>query len=168
MTANRRAEVLVAGTLAAFSIYVMALASDLPIGWVAGEGPGGGAFPFWVGALMLICCLAVIGRALLTTPTTAPTTRPFVDRHSIGPLALTTLLVTAMIGLSHVIGMFAAVGLFLLAYLRLLGRRSWALSVSLAVLAPIFIFFFFEVALKIFLPKGISEPLFYPLYAIFL
>ena len=35
------------------------------------------------------------------------------------------------------------------------------------LLTPIMMFFFFEVTLKIMLPKGVSEPLFLPLYAKF-
>lgn len=169
MTGHRRAELFVAGLLAVFSIYVMVLASELPIGWVEGEGPGGGAFPFWLGALILVCSFAVIARTLLVSTSDAVHAgRPLIDPHAIRPLVLATVLVTAMIALTHVIGMFAAIALFLVAYLRLLGRQSWGLAITLACLTPIFIFFFFEVALKIFLPKGISEPLFYPLYGIFL
>jgi putative tricarboxylic transport membrane protein len=35
------------------------------------------------------------------------------------------------------------------------------------VLTPIVVFFFFEATLKILLPKGITEPFFFPLYAMF-
>lgn len=168
MTDKWRAELAVAGVLAAFSLYVMILAAELPIGWVAGEGPGGGAFPFWLGALLLACSLGVLARTLLAGRPETPPKRPLVDPRAWRPLALTTLLVAAMIGLTHVIGMFAAVALFLLAYLRFVGQQSWLLTVPIVVLTPIFMFFFFEIALKIFLPKGITEPLFYPLYRIFL
>jgi hypothetical protein len=42
------------------------------------------------------------------------------------------------------------------------------LSISFSLLIPIITFFFFEITLKITLPKGVTEPLFYPLYRIFL
>ena len=48
-------------------------------------------------------------------------------------------------------------GLFAVQYPRLL----------LAVLIPVVIFYFFEITLKIILPKGITEPLFIPLYKMF-
>jgi hypothetical protein len=41
------------------------------------------------------------------------------------------------------------------------------LTASLVICTPVFLFFFFEVTLKILLPKGVTEPLFTPLYAIF-
>ena len=74
---------------------------------------------------------------------------------------------TAMIALIHVIGVYGAVPLFLIFYVRFLGRHSWATACALAVCTPVVAFFFFEIALKKTLPKGFTEPLFYPLYDIF-
>ena len=75
---------------------------------------------------------------------------------------------TAMIALIHVIGVYGAVPLFLIFYLRFLGRHSWTITCALALGTPVAAFFFFEIALKKTLPKGFTEPLFYPLYDIFL
>ena len=61
-----------------------------------------------------------------------------------------------------------ASALFLVFYLRFVGRHSWLLTSLLAVLTPVVTFFFFEIALTITLPKGKTEPLFYPLYDLFL
>ena len=51
LTADR----IIAGALMALSLYFMWHATVLPIGWVEGEGPGGGAFPFWLSAIMFVC-----------------------------------------------------------------------------------------------------------------
>ena len=48
--------------MAVFSIYLMWKSAELPIGWITGEGPGGGSWSFWLAAGMLICCIAVIIR----------------------------------------------------------------------------------------------------------
>ena len=74
---------------------------------------------------------------------------------------------TVMIGLIHIIGVYGAVPLFLIFYIRFLGRHSWGIAGSLAVFTPIAAFLFFEIALKKTLPKGFTEPLFYPLYDFF-
>ena len=66
------------------------------------------------------------------------------------------------------IGIYGALPIFLVFYLRFLGKHSWFLTITLAVLIPVVIFYFFEITLKIILPKGITEPLFLPLYKIFL
>jgi len=53
-------------------------------------------------------------------------------------------------------------------YLKVLGKHQWLFSITFAVVTPIIIFYFFEITLKIILPKGITEPLFLPLYKMFL
>ncbi len=52
----RYAEIVTAGILALFSIYLMVKSTELPIGFVSGRGPGGGLWPFWLSAIMLVCC----------------------------------------------------------------------------------------------------------------
>jgi len=49
----RRAEITTAGVLAVFSIYLMWKSTELDITYVRDEGPGGGAWPFWLSAIML-------------------------------------------------------------------------------------------------------------------
>jgi hypothetical protein len=49
-----------------------------------------------------------------------------------------------------------------------MGRHGWLNSLCIALATPVVVFFFFEIALRITLPKGWTEPLFYPLYDWFL
>jgi hypothetical protein len=58
----RVAELVMAIVMAVFSLYLMWKSSELPIGWLPGRGPGGGAFPFWLALGMLLCCVAVVVR----------------------------------------------------------------------------------------------------------
>ena len=85
----------------------------------------------------------------------------------IKPILLVSFSLLCTVGLISFIGAYIAVFLFLFWYLRVIGRHSVGLSVTIPVLTPILMFFFFEVTLKIMLPKGVSEPLFLPLYAKF-
>ncbi len=55
----RRGEISLAGLLALFSIYLMWKATELPIGYIRGQGPGGGFWPFWLSAVMLLSCIAI-------------------------------------------------------------------------------------------------------------
>jgi len=77
-----------------------------------------------------------------------------------------SLIVT--VALFSFIGIYGALPLFLVFYIRYMGKHSWLLTSVLAVAIPVVIFYFFEITLKIILPKGITEPLFLPLYKIFL
>ncbi len=72
------------------------------------------------------------------------------------------------IGLIHVVGVYVSVPLFLIYYIRFLGRHSWFLTLSISLATPVVTFLFFDIALRIVLPKGYTEPLFYPLYDILL
>ena len=65
----RRGEIITAGILALLSIYVMYKSTELEIGYIRGEGPGGGFWPFWLAAIMLICTVFIaINWARRTSP----------------------------------------------------------------------------------------------------
>ena len=57
---------------------------------------------------------------------------------------------------------------FLIYYIRFIGKHSWLATLSVSLAIPTVGFFFFDVAMRIVLPKGYSEPLFIPLYELFL
>ena len=82
------------------------------------------------------------------------------------PLILTAAgSLTAMILAIHYIGVYLAMPLFLLFYMRVLGRHGLALCIATAILMPVVTFVFFELMLNIALPKGITEePVFVPIF----
>lgn len=55
----RIAEFVMAVVMAVFSLYLMWKSMELPIGWLPGRGPGGGAFPFWLSLGMFLCCVSI-------------------------------------------------------------------------------------------------------------
>ncbi len=164
----RLAELVMAVVMAALSIFLMWESSKLPIGWIPRQGPGGGAFPFWLSLGMLICCGVVAVRWFRQTSPPSRSTKPFMDRHTLKMFLLVAGSLTVMIGLIGVVGVYVAVPLYLVFYMRVLGRHGWAITGALALTMPVVTFFFFEIALLKTLPKGVTEPLFYPLYDIFL
>ena len=164
----RRAELVMAIVMAVLSAYLMWKSAELPVGWIEGEGPGGGAWPFWLAAIMLICCLWTLVRGLRRGTLPSQSTEPYMDAHALRWFLLVAGSLTVTIGLIHVIGVYFASPLFLLFYLRFLGRHRWSITVAISVATPVVTFFFFDVAMRIVLPKGYTEPLFYPLYDIFL
>ena len=164
----RVAELSMAVVMAIFSLYLMWKSTELPIGWIPDEGPGGGAFPFWLSLGMLLCCLWILVRWVARKSPPSRSTEPYMTPRTLKSFLLVAGSLTVMIGLIHIIGVYGAVPLFLIFYVRFPGRHSWAIAGPLAIFTPIAAFFFFEIALKKTLPKGFTEPLFYPLYDIFL
>jgi hypothetical protein len=158
-----KAESAIALGLMGLAAYFMWHATVLPIGWVEGSGPGGGAFPFWLSAVMLVCAGAVLVRSLSAD---APRGSFFVPA-TFRPV----LMVIAALGLTAVLmpilGTYIAIPAFLIWYLRFFGGHSWAVTAGVVAGFVAILFFFFEVTAKVLMPKGITEPLFLPLYAIF-
>jgi putative tricarboxylic transport membrane protein len=164
----RRAEIITAGILAAFSIYLMWKSTELDIGYIRGEGPGGGAWPFWLSAIMLGCTVLIAVNWARRTSPPSQSSEPFLDDYGKKMLILVAGGLTVFIGLISVIGVYGAMLVFLIYYVRFLGRHSWSVTLPIAILGPIVTFFFFDVMMRIVLPKGYLEPLFIPLYHIFL
>ncbi|MFP4125858.1 MAG: tripartite tricarboxylate transporter TctB family protein [Alphaproteobacteria bacterium] len=162
----RTAEWVTALALMGLSGWFMWHATVLPIGWVRGSGPGGGAFPFWLGLIMFVCAAAIFLRELRAWRR-AGDGGPFFLPHSWRRLLIVAGTLALTVGLIHVLGTYGALIAFLVFSLRVLGQHRWPLTTAITLAVPVFIFFFFEVTLKIVLPKGVSEPLFVPLYAIF-
>lgn len=160
LTADR----LIAASLMVFSAYLMWHATVLPIGWEGSSGPGGGAFPFWLSLIMLLASGGVLLRSFV-----APGDRetPFFDPDMIRSVAVVCVVLLITIAAMQYLGTYIALMGFLLWYLRIFGGHGWVLTASITLITPVFLFFFFEVTLKILLPKGVTEPFFIPLYAMF-
>ena len=160
----RLAELVMAIVMALFSIYLMWLSTELPIGWIKGEGPGGGAWSFWLSLGMLLSCLYVIYTCIRGTNIFSDSEDSYMDNQDVKLFALTAGSLTVMVGLIHIIGVYFSVPLFLIFYMRFMGNHSWRLTGSVAVTMPVATFLFFEKALTITLPKGVQavEELFYP------
>lgn len=163
----RKAELVMAVAMAIASAGLMWKSAELPIGWIPREGPGGGAFPFWLSAGMLICCIWIIVR-WFRGYFKFHGDAPYMDRETLVIFLTGSLSLTVMVGSIYLIGVYGAVPLLLIFYMRYIGRHPWLLTVTLAIAFPIATFFFFEIILTITLPKGLTEPMFYPLYDIFM
>ena len=163
----RTAELLMALVMGAFSIYLMVKSTELPIGWIEEEGPGGGTWPFWLATIMLISCGGILFNWFRKHGKIATSTKTYIEAHVLGDVAAVAGALIITVALFSFIGIYGALPLFLIFYLRFMGKHSWSLTATLTVVIPVVIFYFFEITLKIILPKGITEPLFIPLYKLF-
>ncbi len=174
----RRAELFVAVLLGLFSVYLMWKSGE-PAGWnpnaqrfdnvafVEGEGPGSGFWPFWLAAVMLVCCGFTVWNWHRRRTPASRSGEPFLDGYAQRMVLTVGGGLIAFLALVHFAGFYGAIFLFMFYYLRFLGRHSLMQTVSISVATPVVGFFFFDVAMRIILPKGYLEPLFLPLYAFF-
>ncbi len=158
------ADRLIALSIIGMSLYFMSHAVVLPIGW-NGEtgGPGGGAFPFWLSLIMALAAGGVLIRSFLQEKTQ----QAFFDHVTLRSVISVGAAVAITIALMPYAGSYIAIPLFMFWYLKIYGRHGWGLTLILTLSMPVFLFFFFEVTLKILLPKGWTEAWFIPLYAAF-
>ena len=174
----RTAELLMAILMAAFSGYLMMKSAELPYGWIPDEGPGGGAWPFWLSAIMLVCCIIMIVNWVRRT--SAPSRS--MDRFFLpgvladsGSVALALFLAIGLfegltlggIPVLPALGAYVAIFLFMVFYVGFLGRHGVMTTALFSITVPVVTFLFFELALKIILPKGITEPFFLPIFKYF-
>ena len=167
----RKAELAMAVVMGIFSLYLMWKSAELPIGWIPEEGPGGGAWPFWLSTVMFICCIFIIIAWFRRTSPPSRSDEIFMDKGTIITVGLVAGSLIITVALFKVIGVYGALPLFMIFYVRFLGRHPWSVTAAIATIMPVATFFFFDVLLKITLPKGlpiVEETIFYPLYKIFL
>ena len=112
----RAAELVMAIVLGVFSLYLMSKSAELPIGWIPGEGPGGGAWPFWLAAGMLFCCIAIVYRWARRITPESRSEEVYMDSRTLELILLNVGALTAMIGLFHIVGAYGAIPVFLVFY----------------------------------------------------
>lgn len=163
----RRAEIITAGLMALLSIYLMYKSTELDVGYIKGEGPGGGFWPFWLAACMLASCAWIAVNWYLKKSPPSQSDEKFLDSYGMRMLLLVGGGVTVFIALTHFLGFYGAILVFLIYYIRFLGHHSWPVTLAISIITPIVTFLFFDIAMRIVLPKGYLEPLFLPLYDFF-
>jgi putative tricarboxylic transport membrane protein len=174
----RTAELLMALLMAAFSGYLMMKSAELPYGWIPDEGPGGGAWPFWLAAIMLICCVVMLVNWVRGTSAPSRSRERFFlpgvlrDAGSVAFALFITIglfegLTLGGVPVLPAFGAYVGIFLFMVFYVGFLGRHSFMTTVLFSIIVPVATFMFFELALKIILPKGITEPFFLPIFKYF-
>lgn len=134
-----------------------------PIGWEVGVGPQAGWFPFYLAMLMLICSLIVLVPKIVQAAKEGLADKSFVSTDGLkailwafGPMFLYVFTIPWL-------GFYLGSTLYLIYYIRFVGKHSWTLSLSTGVVFSVGLFMAFEKGLKLTLAKGILEPLLYKL-----
>ncbi|MEL7544271.1 MAG: tripartite tricarboxylate transporter TctB family protein, partial [Pseudomonadota bacterium] len=165
---TRAAELMMALAMGAFSIYLMWKSTELNIGWVPDEGPGGGFWPFWLAAVMLVSCVWIVVNWARRLSPPAQDESPFFGSGvipNVGGVALALIITVWMFDGRGIpgfdgLGVYLALPLFLLFYMMVIGNHSLVATLATMVLVPVLTFLFFEVMLSITLPKGITDAFF--------
>lgn len=116
---------------------------------------------------MLICSVWIFWRGWRGVTPQGRSTEPFMDAYALRTVSITVGSIFMMLLMTHYIGAYAAMFLFLVFYIGIFGKIAWTMTIAVSLAIPIGIFFLFESGMKILLPKGLTEPIFIPLYKMF-
>ena len=160
----RRAEITVAVVLALCSIALMTKSAQNRITWSAEENMGAGFLPFYLSLGMLICTILTIVKFILKKSPQSQDTSAFIDPEAFKFVSVTLISLIVLVFAIGYLGIYFSLIFFLAFYLRYFSEKSISFITIFSITTPILTFLFFEWLLKIPLPQGIFEPLFYPVY----
>jgi len=147
----RIADFITASILLLLGGVVLFDAVRLGVGWGT-DGPKSGFFPFWLALIMVMTCAVILLQTLRSRSDAS-----FVTRAQLGPVFKVIWPATAMVLLTHFIGLYIAAGLYIGFYMRWVGRHSWFSVVGIAVAVPVISFVIFELWFLVPMPKGPLE-----------
>lgn len=150
---TRTMELVVAGIFMVIAAVVMYDSVRVGMGW-AFDGPEAGYFPFYIGLLLFGASAATFAISLFGRNVG---TSNFVERASLR-LVLKVLAPTAIyIVVMYFLGIYVASALYIGFFMTWIGKYSLAKTIPVSVIIPLVLFWLFEIAFLIPLPKGPLE-----------
>ncbi|HSN40706.1 MAG TPA: tripartite tricarboxylate transporter TctB family protein [Burkholderiales bacterium] len=153
---TRTAEIIVALIFLLLGGMVVFDSFRLGAGW-SPDGPQAGYFPFYVGAIICISSLVVLGQTFFGRA--KHDDRIFVEWPALRQV-LSVLLPAAVyvVGI-QLFGIYLSSAVYIAAFMIWLGNYGWLKSIVLGVAVSAIGFMMFEVWFQVPLYKGIFEPL---------
>jgi hypothetical protein len=149
-------DVVVAVLILGLGIMVAYDSYQLGASW-GGDGPQAGYFPFYIGALTCICAGVVLVQSVIGFKASRAVFATYAQLKQVMVILIPSFLYVAGI---QWFGLYAPSALFILLFMRLVGKYSWLRSVIVGLTVSVVSFVMFEIWFKIPLPKGPIERLF--------
>ena len=150
---TRVMELVVAGLLMAVAVMVIADSLRVGAGW-AFDGPEAGYFPFFIGLIMFVSSAVTFALNLFGK---RPDLSNFVSSPALS-LVLQVLAPSAgFVVLIWLLGLYVAAAIFICFFMTWLGKYPLAKALPVALAIPFILFWLFEKAFLIPLPKGPLE-----------
>lgn len=141
--------------LASLGLMWTVFSEGLAIGWVEGRGPGAGMWPFWLSAGMALAALWTLLRWFQGVTAESRNEDPYIDPETIFLVGITAAAILFLLVATNIIGLYFSMMLFLIFYIKVIGRHAWGLTMAVAIGMPVGIYMLFEVALNKYLPRGL-------------
>lgn len=150
---TRTMELVVSGLLMLVAAVVMYDSVRVGIGW-AFDGPQAGYFPFYIGLILFVASGATFAVNLFTR--TADLSN-FVTKPAILLVAKVLIPTMIYVAVMYYFGIYVASALYICFFMMWLGGYPIRKAAPVAIAIPLILFWLFEIAFLIPLPKGPLE-----------
>ena len=165
LVSNRTLDIVVALLFIGASAVVIHDSLRLGVGWIEGQGPAPGYFPFWIAVVMALASAGNLVRAILGKEKGGA--ESFVSTIGFGRvlsvLVPTALYIAAIGGLNvggvevNGLGIYVASAIFIFLFTIVFGRENIFRALAISIGVPLMLFFMFEKWFLVPLPKGPLE-----------
>jgi hypothetical protein len=151
----RKANLWVAVFLFVLGAIVMYDAVRLGFRWDPGFGPGAGYLPFYLALGVLICTgINIVKQIRQLSKEGITGDKRLIREGGLKPILWVLIPSTVMVILTSIIGLHFAAFIFLLFYMRAVGKIGWLECALVSVLFPIGMYVVFDRLFLIPLPDG--------------
>ena len=157
LVSNRTMDIVVAALFIALASIFMFDSWRIGFGWVDGQGPAAGFFPFWISFLMGVASVFNMLRAALRQEPDGDET--FVTRTAIFRVMLVLVPTAIYVLLIQFVGIYVASAIFIIGFM-IASKEPLPMSLAVGFGVPIALFAMFEKWFLVPLPKGPLEAMF--------
>ncbi len=150
----RKANLWVAVFLFVLGAIVMFDAVRLGWRWDPGFGPGAGYLPFYLALGVLITCGIAIVKQIKQLSKEGAGDKRLIQEGGLKPILWVLIPSTVMVILVTIIGLHFAAFIYLLFYMRAVGKIGWLECALVSVLVPVTLYIVFDRLFLIPLPDG--------------
>lgn len=151
----RKANLGVAIFLFVLGAIVMYDAVRLGFRWDPGFGPGAGYLPFYLSLGVLVCTgIFIVKQIIQLSKIGIVGDTRLIQEGGLKPILWVLLPSTVMVILISIIGLHFAAFVFLLFYMRVVGKIGWLECALVSILMPIGLYVVFDRLFLIPLPDG--------------
>jgi putative tricarboxylic transport membrane protein len=151
----RKANLGVAIFLFLIGAIVMYDSVRLGFRWDPGFGPGAGYLPFYLSLGVLVCTgIFIVKQVIQLSKIGIVGDERLIQEGGLKPILWVLLPSTVMVVLVSIIGLHFAAAVFLLFYMRVVGKIGWLECVLVSVLFPVGMYIVFDRLFLIPLPDG--------------
>jgi hypothetical protein len=149
----RKAEIWV--SLAFMLLGILVIADSIRLGFMWGmSGPESGFFPFYLGVGVVISSVIVFYNNF-TLYRKEGAGKPLMPPGALKPILWVVIPSTAMVLITELVGLHIAAALYLVFYMRVVGKIGWVTTLLVSIISPLTLYITFDMLFLIPLPQGL-------------